>query len=92
MERRHSDKMERFTFQLPYELKNKAIRFSKINNISLAQIMRQSLQRQIARIDEAEITIERSRDSFFADQAVFHGDCPSDISSNHDQYLYQGDA
>ncbi len=92
MEKQQSEKMERFTFQLPYELKNKATRLSQINNISLAQIMRESLEQQLARIDITKNTNEKLQDSFFADQAVFHGDCPSDISANHDQYLYQGDA
>ncbi|SMP79538.1 hypothetical protein SAMN06295888_13216 [Desulfonatronum zhilinae] len=91
MERRHSDKMERFTFQLPHEMKNKAIMLSKAYNISLGHFMRKSLETQIEKIDVSKNTFESSRDTFFTDHAVFHGDCPSDISANHDQYLYHGD-
>ncbi len=36
--------------------------------------------------------IDRECDSLFCDSAVFSGNVPSDISKNHDRYLYGADS
>lgn len=73
--------MKRTTILLPPELKHRAERVAHEEGISLAELIRESL--------EARLTHNNSeRDPFFKDHAVFEGDVPSDLSVHHDKYLY----
>ncbi len=76
--------MQRTTIMLPQELKVRAANHSEKMGISLGQFIRQALQKEI---DSAE---DRNglQDCFYADKAVYQGDSPLDLSSEHDDYLY----
>ena len=76
--------MERTTIMLPPELKSKAAKYSELRGISLGQLIREALEKEVAQ----EAAIDYEADSFFSDNAVFHGDAPVDLSLRHDHYLY----
>ena len=79
--------MNRTTIMLPSELKGRALRQAKKMGVSFGALVRESL----------EVFLSRSSDSadddpLFADKAVFSGDAPSDLSRDHDRYLYEEEA
>ena len=76
--------MKRTTIMLSEDLKILAAKHCKQRGISLGSLLREALKRQL---EEAENN-GQSQDSLFADQAVYQGEVPMDISSNHDAYLY----
>jgi hypothetical protein len=51
--------------------------------ISLGEFIRRSMQRALH--------TEPEDDPLFADEIVFDGAVPSDLSENHDRYLYDSD-
>lgn len=46
----------------------------------------------VRRCVSTKVNQNRATDPLFADRQVFAGDAPSDLSENHDQYLYGADA
>ena len=74
--------MKRTTIMLPPELKARAEREAGIRGVSLGELIRLSL--------EAALSHDRGEDPLFADKAVFRGDAPEDLSTDHDAYLYGG--
>ncbi len=75
--------MIRTTILLPLDLKKKVESKAKERGISLGEFIRLSLQDSIT---SKKNQIEK--DPFFSDTLFFESNVPSDISLNHDEYLY----
>ncbi|MBI4597747.1 MAG: hypothetical protein HY737_05010 [Candidatus Omnitrophica bacterium] len=75
--------MHRTTIMLPSTLKSRALQHAEGLGISLGEFIRRS-------IDAAthQRTTKHQPDSLFADEAVFRGAAPRDLSRHHDRYLY----
>ena len=78
------DHMQRTTIMLPRELKIRAASKSRKMGVSLGQLIREALQKEI---DSTEAG-NGLQDCFYADKAVYQGDSPPDFSAEHDEYLY----
>jgi len=76
--------MERTTIMLPTDLKNKVLKQAEKKKISLAQFTREALEMSL----EAAESRSTHDDPFVSDKALFSGDVPTDLSRNHDRYLY----
>ena len=75
--------MIRTTILLPMDLKKKVESKAKERGISLGEFIRLSLQDSIS---PKKNHIEK--DPFFSDTEFYESNIPSDISLNHDDYLY----
>jgi hypothetical protein len=75
--------MKRTTVMLPEELKNRAVKRADTMGISLGEFIRESLKRNL-KSDKSFPFV----DSYLGDSTVYEGDTPSDLSQNHDEYLY----
>ncbi|MGH7856436.1 MAG: hypothetical protein ACREQY_03830 [Candidatus Binatia bacterium] len=75
--------MKRTTVMLPSELKAKAEQRAREKGLSFGEVVRESLGRYL-RAEGGQKAV----DSLFADQAVFDGPVPRDLSADHDRYLY----
>lgn len=69
---------------LPPDLKTRAQQLAKERGVSLGELVRESLETTV----NGESSGRRQNDSLFADDAVFRGEAPNDLSLNHDRYLY----
>ena len=76
--------MKRTTIMLPDDLKMRAHNRARGMGISLGELIRESLEDILGHPDEEKLT----KDSLFADDALYDGKAPKDLSRNHDQYLY----
>lgn len=76
--------MERTTVMLPPDLKMRAERRARDMGISLAELIRESLETMLSGSDKDRPMV----DPLFADDAVYAGKTPEDLSVNHDRYLY----
>jgi Arc/MetJ-type ribon-helix-helix transcriptional regulator len=79
--------MQRTTVMLPSKLKVQARRQAKKRGVSLSELIRESLEAALGSVEASR----RASDPLFTDEAVFVGDAPSDLSRNHDRYLYEED-
>jgi len=70
---------------LPADLKAKAMRAARERGISFGELLRRSLAATV------ESPPAQYEDPAFADAAVFDGPAPSDLSVEHDRYLYGGE-
>ena len=70
------------TVQVPDELRDKAVLAAQRRGLTLDEFIRLCLSS----------AVDRGQDALFSDSAVFTGDAPSDISKNHDRYLYGADS
>jgi predicted transcriptional regulator len=77
--------MDRTTLVLDNTLKRRLKDKARKMNISMAELIRMAISRFI---DSKGDDSGYERDSLFADQAVFTGESPEDLSFNHDKYLY----
>jgi hypothetical protein len=76
------DPMTRTTIMLPEELKLQAQEAAGRLGISLAELIRETLERRLdARRDWQD-------DPLFADVPIYEGAVPRDLSEEHDRYLY----
>ena len=75
--------MNRTTVMLPEDLKRAAQSEAERRGISLGDLIRESLRRQIE--DEPK---RRDQDLLFTDAATWSGDAPGDLSERHDDELY----
>lgn len=75
--------MKRTTIMLPTDLKAKAIQRARKLNLSLGELIRESLRKCITKP-----SFVASDDPFYMDKAVFEGTSPYDLSEKHDDYLY----
>ncbi len=80
--------MLRTTLMIPPALKTRAQQRARDLGISFGQLIRQAIESELS----SSGTDERAEDPLFADQAVFTGDTPADVSVHHDRYLYDEDA
>lgn len=78
--------MHRTTIMLPAALKTRALREAELQKISLGEFIRRSLALSIRQPQKPH-----QQDPLLADDAVFRGPVPRDLSRHHDHYLY-GDA
>ena len=69
---------------LPDELKARAERRAFERGISFGQLVRESVEVALSSTDEEQ----RAKDPLFADDAIYHGQAPADLSEAHDEYLY----
>jgi hypothetical protein len=75
--------MKRTTIMMPDDLKIRAVKRADSLGISLAEFIRDSLERNL-KSDKAVIFA----DPYLGDDGVYNGDIPSDLAQNHDTYLY----
>ena len=75
--------MRRTTIMLPDELRNRALRRAEELGVSLGELIRESLSALLNRSKKAP-----EEDPLFGDEAVFQGDAPEDLSTDHDGHLY----
>ena len=78
--------MQKTTIMIPADLKTKAVRRARELHVSLGELIRHSLKMSIVKISGGKVN-----DSLFLDSRVFTDKAPSDLSKNHDQYLYEKD-
>lgn len=79
--------MRRTTIMMPDDLRTKAMTRARSMGMSLGQFIRTALERAL----EDRNNTSPEEDPLLDDRAVFDGEVPSDISKNHDSYLYGGD-
>ncbi|MBI3698420.1 MAG: ribbon-helix-helix protein, CopG family [Acidobacteria bacterium] len=76
---------QRTTVVLSLKLKQEVTAQARAQGISFGEFVRRALEKAATR--SAPRGNKRS-DPFWDDDAVFQGDVPSDLSKNHDLYLY----
>ena len=76
--------MNRTTIMLPEELKRQAQERAAAAGISFGELVRRSLTNAVS-----TPPLERTKDPLFADSGAFLGQAPSNLSEEHDQYLYE---
>ena len=77
--------MRRTTVMLPEELRRRAISRARQRGVSLGELIRESLDAAMPAVD-----YEAGPDALFAD-VVFDGPAPRDLSTRHDEHLYDED-
>jgi len=77
-------KMQRTTIMLPPALKLDAKRLARERGVSLGDLVREALTELLRGTREKT----DARDPLFADDEVWDGEVPGDLSSNLDTYLY----
>ena len=77
--------MTRTTVVFPPDLKKRAQRKAKELGISFGALVRESLD---MRLRSAVPNGKKKRDPLFADEEVYRGPVPSDLSERVDDYLY----
>ena len=75
--------MKRTTIMLPSKLKIRALQKANQMGISLAELIRESLETILSHSKEQAIN-----DPLFTDDDIFYDQGPSDLAQNHDRYLY----
>ena len=70
---------------LPTNLKILALSRAHKDKVSLGELIRKGLKLLLKQPSEKSSKIA---DPFYADNRVFAGEAPSDLSVNHDHYLY----
>jgi hypothetical protein len=73
--------MKRTTIMLPDDLRRRAISRARERGVSLGELIRESLDASVP------IRYDATQDPLFAD-VVFDGPAPRDLSTRHDEYLY----
>ena len=74
--------MKRTTIMLPEDLRRRAISRARQRGVSLAELIRESLDATVP-----AVRYEEKQDPLFAD-VVFDGPAPGDLSTRHDEHLY----
>lgn len=75
--------MHKTTIMLPIELKILAEKEAHRLGISLGEVIRMALKEFTRRTPS-----KKQRDPLFSTDLVYDGPCESDLSINHDDYLY----
>jgi len=73
--------MTRTTIMLPEDLKLRAQETARDLGISLAELIRETLERRLEGVPGDD-------DPLFKDVPVYEGPVPADLSEQHDRYLY----
>ena len=76
--------MNRTTIMLPEELKRQAQERAMATGISFGELVRRSLTAAVSTPPP-----KRTKDPLLADSGTYLGNAPSDLSEDHDQYLYE---
>ena len=71
---------------LPQELKSEVLRKARRRGVSLGQLIRESLQENLARP-----AVPAREDSLLSDNTVFSGRVPKHFAERHDDFLYGKD-
>ncbi|MEW6489876.1 MAG: CopG family transcriptional regulator [Thermodesulfobacteriota bacterium] len=74
--------MHRTTIMLPDDLRNRAVRRAEDMGVSLGELVRVSLDALLSRPERAQ------GDPLYADDTVYRGEAPADLSAAHDLHLY----
>ena len=74
--------MKRTTIMLPEALRRRALSRAKQKGVSLAELIRDSLDAALP-----AVTYDVDKDPLFED-VIYDGPAPADASSDHDKYLY----
>ncbi|MFW6012510.1 MAG: CopG family transcriptional regulator [bacterium] len=74
--------MTRTTIMLPEDLKLRAQETARRLGVSLGELIRDSLESRL------DVTGDRQDDPLFRDVPIYDGEVPSDLSEEHDRYLY----
>lgn len=72
------------TISLSPDLQQKVEREARARGMTVSEFVRESLERAVSPEPSSEVKAA----SLFADNAVYRGECPSDLSTHHDSYLY----
>lgn len=72
--------MIRTAIMIPEKLKGRAEKFAQSKGISLGELIRLSLEKNLQ---------NETKDTFFSDNEIFTGEVPGDLSANPDSYLYE---
>ena len=78
--------MNKTTILLPEDLKRRASALAKKRGTTLSAFIRKQLERSVEQ-DEANVG-SRKEDPLFSNWNPSDADLPSDLSANHDRYLY----
>ena len=79
--------MQRTTITLPVELKERAMRLARMQGVSFGELVRRLLRDAVGKpADHGEWS------ALLAEDAVYEGDAPNDLSSRHDDHLYGHDS
>ena len=76
--------MKRVSVPLPEELHSRIAQRSRQLGVSVDEYVRGALEAALARA-----SMEGAEDPLLADDAVFDGSAPGDLSAEHDRYLYE---
>jgi hypothetical protein len=76
---------DRTTVVFPPGLKQLAMERARERKISFAEFVREAVE---SAIHTPKPKRKRAKDTFWGDLAVYDGPVPTDISINHDKYLY----
>jgi hypothetical protein len=79
---------ERTTVVLPARLKQLATRRARQRKISFAEFTRLAIMKAVREPLPKQNQQRRGKDPIFWDVPVYDGPGPSDVSVNHDKYLY----
>jgi hypothetical protein len=74
------------TIHLPEELKQSAEHIAQSRGVTLDEFVCDSLRQSLQQVEDRDQMF--NTDPLFADRAVFTGEAPSDLSAEHDYYLY----
>jgi hypothetical protein len=80
--------MHRTTIMLPAGLKLDAQRLAQERGVSLGDLVREALSSLVQNVRQGA----GRQDPLFADNEIWDGDVPADLSSKVDTYLYGEDA
>ena len=80
--------MNRTTFILPIDLKERAARRARAMGISLGEFVRKALADALK---GTRYPLPGASDSLLRDRAVFSGPAPTDLAESHDSVLYGPD-
>lgn len=76
--------MERTTIMLPHDLKLQVAQHARKKGISMGELIRDAITSALFHNKDNS----RDDDPLFSDNELFCGPAPTDISANHDKYLY----
>jgi hypothetical protein len=75
--------MVNISVPFPENLREKAEAVARERGMTFDEFVRRCVSNTVDRV--------RATDPLFADKRIFAGDAPTDLSGNHDRYLYESD-
>lgn len=82
--------MEQVTLKIPDNYSNKLKLFAQCQNQTIEEVIMDIIHKAVetAKIDMTSENDCQKADPLFADDEVFAGEVPDDLSLKHDDYLY----